>query len=158
MNARAHWARLRRMGFRNGLLLAEAAVAVTLASLAIALVPFGSLARRLSSAKAPAAPPPGEDAFLRRGRWAVEAAARRLPWRTVCFQKGLAFHAMMRRRRIATRLHYGVSQSSGQGLRAHVWVSHGGVNFLGGEVASEFVCLATYPPEHSQLGGRGTAG
>jgi hypothetical protein len=157
MTPRAHWARLKKVGFGNGLLLAEAAVAVTLASLAVAFVPFAALARRLSSAQAPAAPPPGEELLLlRNGRWAVEAAARRLPWRTVCFQKGLAFHAMMRRRRIGTFLHYGVTQSDEQGLQAHVWVSHGGVNYVGGEVASEFVCLATYPPEQ-QLQGRGSA-
>ena len=151
MNVRAQWARLKKVGLQDGLLLAEAVVAVSLASFAVAFVPFASLARRLSSAKRPAEGRDGEDLLLRKGRWAVEAASKRLPWRTVCFQKGLAFHAMMRRRRIDTRLHYGVSQSADQGLRAHVWVSHDGVDFVGGEVAAEFTCLATYPPEPPQV-------
>lgn len=157
MNATTHWARLRRMGFRDGLLLAEAVLAVTLASLAVAVLPFASLARMLSSGRGPdLEAEEKEERLLRKGRWAVEAAAKRLPWRTVCFQKGLAYHAMMRRRGIATRLHYGVAQSPDQGLRAHVWVTHRGAAFVGGEVAAEFACLAIYPPEPPQP--RGGAG
>lgn len=151
MKATGHWARLRRMGFRDGLLLAEAVLAVTLASVAIAVLPFATLARMLSSGRGcDHVPGEKEQRLLRKGRWAVEAAAKRLPWRIVCFQKGLAFHAMMRRRGVATRLHYGVAQSADQGLRAHVWVTHGGTAFVGGEVAPDFVCLAIYPPERAQ--------
>lgn len=150
MKFSGYWARLRRVGFRDGLLLAEAVLAVSLASFAVAFFPFATLSRKLSSMNAPEAAVRGQDLLLRKGRWAVEAAARRLPWRTVCFQKGLAFHAMMRRRGIGTLLHYGVAQSNEEGLRAHVWVSHGGVNFVGGDVAHEFTCLATYPSEAKQ--------
>jgi hypothetical protein len=148
MNATAHWARLKTIGFRDGLLLAEAVLAVTLASIAIAVLPFATLARMLSSGRGPElGQGERQERLLRKGRWAVEAAARRLPWRIVCFQKGLAFHAMMRRRGVATRLHYGVAQSPDEGLRAHVWVTHGGAALVGGEVADQFVCLAIYPPE-----------
>ena len=77
---------------------------------------------------------------------AVNAWARRFPWKTVCFQKGLALHWMLRRRGVDSRLHYGVDHHAVKGLRAHVWVSVGGETVMGGEVADEFTCLATFPP------------
>jgi hypothetical protein len=88
------------------------------------------------------------DARIATTRWAVEATARRLPWKTVCFQKGLALHWMLQRREVPSRLHYGVSQAEEQ-LRAHVWVSHGDEIIIGGEVAGEFTCLITYPERSS---------
>jgi hypothetical protein len=67
-----------------------------------------------------------------------------VPWKAVCFQRGLAVHVMLRRRGIGSVLHYGVSQSDG--LKAHVWVRAAGHDVIGCEEASAFTCLATYPP------------
>jgi hypothetical protein len=84
-------------------------------------------------------------AEIARVRWAIEACGRRLPWRIVCFQKGLALHKLLGRRGIATSLHYGVAQDSDRGLTAHVWVTHKGEPVIGGEEAVGYTCLATYP-------------
>jgi hypothetical protein len=84
-------------------------------------------------------------AEIRRVRWAIDACARRLPWRIVCFQKGLALHKLLQRRGIATTLHYGVAQDAERGLTAHVWVTHQGEAIIGGEEAVGYTCLATYP-------------
>jgi hypothetical protein len=149
-------AQLSKAGWTNGLLFVEAALALTLSSIAIAVLPFARLARWLSQGDLRAVCGTNDaQTAIRRGRWAVEAAARRLPWKTVCFQKGLAYHLMMRRRGIPTVLHYGVGRDLEEGLRAHVWVSHAGIPCIGGEVAAEFVCLATYPPEPQLQGGGG---
>ncbi len=132
--------------WRNRALVLEAARALTLASLAIRARPF----RKVVDSAGAESPSPGGyagDAWaeIRRVRWAVEACARRLPWRIVCFQKGLALHKLLQRRGIASTLHYGVAQDAERGLTAHVWVTHQGDAIIGGEEAVRYTCLATYP-------------
>jgi hypothetical protein len=78
--------------------------------------------------------------------WAVEAAARRLPWRCVCIQQGLAVQRMLRTRGFDARLHYGARHSDACGkLEAHVWVTVGGEAVTGGAEASGFAEVAAYP-------------
>jgi hypothetical protein len=138
--------RYKRLDRGNRLLLAEAACALLIASLAIRLLPFRKVVAGLASGQAtPAMQADATAREIRRARWAVEASARRLPWRIVCFQKGLALHRLLRRRGIATVLHYGVAQDAERGLAAHVWVSHEGKAIIGGEEAVRFTCLAKFP-------------
>lgn len=116
------------------------------ASLAIRLLPFRKV---VSAATRGAERDEGSAASqdeIARIRWAVEACARRLPWKVVCFQKGVAMQTLLRRRGIATSLHYGVAQDQERGLSAHVWVTHGGEAIIGGDRAPEYTCLATFPP------------
>ena len=138
--------RRRPLGADNRRLLAEALPALALASLAVKLAPFSRLAGWASRGRRAAAATPDE-AFLRKARWSVEAWAKRVPWRTVCFQKGLALHFLLRRRGVASVLHYGVRQEPAAGLKAHVWVTVGGRAVIGGEEAPGFACLATFPPQ-----------
>lgn len=137
-----------RLSARDWSLVAEAGLALTVASLAIAIVPFRRIARSLS--RSPLGDRPGADAAALRVRWAIEACAWRLPWKTVCFQKGLALHWMLRRRGVDSRLHYGVAQNAGLGLRAHVWVSLSGETVIGGDGADQFACLAIFPADGTQ--------
>jgi hypothetical protein len=133
-----------RPGVGDLLLLAEGLATLVGASLAIRLMPFRRLAAAASrGAASPSAAP--DDARMRKLRWAIEAWGRRVPWRAVCFQRGLAFHMMLRRRGIDSRLHYGVSPTGDDGLSAHVWISVGGRTWLGGEEAPRFALLATFP-------------
>jgi hypothetical protein len=134
------------LGAANRRLLAEALPALVLASLAVKLAPF----RRVAAWARGRGGDGGvqmDEAMLRKARWAVEAWARRVPWRAVCFQKGLALHWMLRRRGVASVLHYGVAKEEGAGLKAHVWVSVAGRPVIGGEEAGGFACLATFPPQ-----------
>ena len=85
-------------------------------------------------------------------RWAVLAAARRAPWRTVCIHRGLAAQIMLRRRGAPSRLYYGARSGGArvdgsQGLAAHVWVRLGDRVVVGGEGADRFAVLAAFPPE-----------
>jgi hypothetical protein len=142
--------RRRPLGAANRRLLAEALPALALASLAVKLAPFRRVAAwssRPRGSGGPAAGAAADEAFLRKARWSVEAWAKRVPWRTVCFQKGLALHLMLRGRGIASVLHYGVRKDSGAGLKAHVWVTVDGRAVIGGEEAPAFACLATFPPQ-----------
>ena len=78
--------------------------------------------------------------------WAVDAAARRLPWRTMCIEKGLAVQRLLRRNGIDARLHYGARNNAYRDrLEAHVWVTVDGRAVIGGEEADDFAELASYP-------------
>jgi hypothetical protein len=138
--------RRRPLGAANRRLLAEALPALVLASIAVKLAPFRRLAA-WASRGGRGAGGGADEAFLRKARWSIEAWAKRVPWRTVCFQKGLALHVLLRSRGIASILHYGVRQEAGAGLKAHVWVTVDGRPVIGGEDAPAFACLATFPPQ-----------
>ncbi len=131
-------------GWRDSPLLAEALVTLALASAAIRLLPFRRVAALAGSGRLGSGRVRGDPGDIDAVRRAVLAWARRVPWRVVCFQQGLALHLMARRRGIATVLHYGVVQESG-GLAAHVWVSVDDAVVIGGEEAPRFTCLARFP-------------
>lgn len=115
-------------------LLARALVTVALASAAVSMLSFK---HSLSFGRVPLGDGPGpsiEDAV-----WAVEAAAARLPLRTMCIEKGLAVQRLLRRGGIAAQLHFGARlDPDDRALKAHVWVSVDGNVVIGGEVAAGF--------------------
>ncbi|TFI57220.1 lasso peptide biosynthesis B2 protein [Sphingomonas parva] len=129
------------IGWRGLLLLGEAVVAVALASLSVRLLPF----RRVVADRAPRPVRAAATIDLRRLRWAVDAAARRVPWRAVCFQRAVALRAMLRRRGIASVLHYGIAHEGPDRLKAHVWLSVAGQVVIGGEAAARFACVGSFP-------------
>jgi hypothetical protein len=134
--------RVDRLGAADWLLLGEALIVLGWASLAIRILPFRRVA---ASASRPRAPAPRRGVPAARIGWAVEAWGRRVPWKAVCFQRGLAAHVMLRRRGLNSILHYGVARKEAEGLSAHVWVSLDGTILLGGREAPDFICLATFP-------------
>lgn len=143
MNATAPIRRRRaRLSGSDWLLLAESLTALAAASAAIRLLPFRTVAAAASRGKGRAS---GDEARLSKLRWAVNAWAKRVPWRAVCFQRGLAFHWMAQRRGIASRLHYGVRTKPEGGIAAHVWIRVGGRDWMGGEEAQGFGCVAIFP-------------
>jgi hypothetical protein len=137
---------LLRLSRSNKLVLLEALVILTIASAIIKLLPFRRTVE-LTQRRLPRKidDPEKQRRLIAQARWAVLACAGRVPWRAVCFQKGLTLQLMLRRRGIPSTLHYGVAQSEGEGLRAHVWVGVGDRTILGGEEAPQFSCLASFP-------------
>ena len=99
------------------------------ASLAIRFLSFRRLIRLMGEERSWPEEPRADAAAV---RLAVKRAAVRLPWRIVCFQEGLAAHWMLRRRGMASRLHYGI-RPEGDRLSAHVWVEAGGQVIIGEE-------------------------
>jgi hypothetical protein len=85
------------------------------------------------------------NALTSRIGWAIQACARRAPFRAVCFQQGLATHVMLRRRGIPSVLYYGVAENGDRRLAAHVWVCDRGRVVIGGEDVSHFAVLAEFP-------------
>ena len=132
--------RFHRFGRERRGLLIEAASALALACAAVAFLPFRR-AIRLGSV----APEPRRSGSVSDCAWAVEAAARRLPLRAVCIQKGLALQRMLRRRGFDARLHYGARNEPPGKLHAHVWVSVEGDVVMGGNERPDFAELAVFP-------------
>jgi hypothetical protein len=129
---------------RRGLLLLESLVLLALASAAVQLLPFRRAVRfGLAGSVSPQrllAEPRVADI-----RWAVEAMARRVPWRAVCIEQGIAMQRMLRRRGCDATLHYGVGHGEEGRLAAHVWVSVGEQIVIGGAQAPLFRQVATFP-------------
>ena len=133
-------ARLRCLNGRQRRLLLRAAVLLGLASAVVALLPF-RIAVRFGSVRLGFG-----SARLDESVWAVEAASRRLPWRTMCIEKGLAVQRMLRSSGVDAVLHYGARNHPETGkLEAHVWVTVEARAVIGGGEAPDFASIAAYP-------------
>lgn len=122
-------------------LLAEAGVAMLVASLALRVRPFDRIAGALERTAPASAAADGETAYWI-GR-AVAAWGKRLPWRAKCFEQGLAAAWLLRRRALAYSLCYGAANRPGA-VAAHVWVTSGGQPVVGHENREEFALLARF--------------
>lgn len=128
---------------REILLLAEAVRELALAAVTLKLRPFARVARDLTR-PAGSAVVGDPDLLSKRVRWAVLAASRRVPWRSVCFEQAIAAQRMLGRRGVAADLVYGVRKSE-QGLDAHVWLRLAdGWTVVGGEQAGLFRPIALF--------------
>jgi hypothetical protein len=133
--------RLRRLSREQTRLLVRASALLAMASAAVSLLPFRHAIRfgcvRLASTKHSSI----EDIVS-----AVEAVARRVPWRTMCIEKGLVVQRMLRSSGVDAVLHYGARMNSKDAsVEAHVWVSVSGRAIIGGESAADYADLASYP-------------
>ena len=143
--------RLRAKSWGERALLAEALVALGVASLMLAVIPF----RRVMALVRPAAARPtaaAEEArVIALVRAAIMACARRVPWRALCLEQALASQWMLRRRRIAATVHYGVGRADDR-LQAHAWVRTSRFDVIGCENAGEFAELARFPAAAAKPG------
>jgi len=142
-----------RLPRQDRLLLLEATLWLAIAGLAIAVLPFrqiGRLAARSIRRSEPS--PQARLREVKRIRWAIVVSAPRVPWRAMCFQQGLAAQFMLRRRGVSSVLYYGAATHNDQtGLSAHVWVRDGDVDVIGGEIASRFALLTTFPSQNPEV-------
>jgi len=126
----------------------EACAALAEARVLLALVPFRRLAARFGSegSEGPETLSPKEDMTAKRIRWAVSAAARRLPWPSLCLAQAMAATHMCRRRKLGYTLYFGVGTDSGRpGERHfHAWVRSGSCFLTGGDGRSHFQVLNTF--------------
>jgi hypothetical protein len=125
-------------------LLREAVTALGLASFAVAVLPFR---RAIALGSVPLFQTRQADSISEL-RWAVEATAARLPWRTMCIEQGIALQRLLRRRGIDGRLRYGARPVDDlTGVQAHVWITVGDEIVLGEEQAAGFAEVAVFPAQ-----------
>lgn len=133
--------RLYRMAPARRRLLLRAWSMLTVASAAVALLPFRVAIRYGAVPLGRPRESSAADCVA-----AVESAARRMPWRTMCIEKGIAAQRLLRRAGLDARLHYGARHATDSGaLEAHVWVSVADMIVIGGEEAPNFAEIAIFP-------------
>ena len=133
--------RARRLLSRDGARVAEAMTCLALARLAVIVLPFRLVARRLGVKRAETPESARPDPASHGVAWAIAAAARRAPWRTECLEQALAAKAMLRRRGIASTLYLGMARDP---VAAHAWVRVGDLNVTGGRDVARYAIVATF--------------
>jgi hypothetical protein len=139
------WLEFRALPRSRRLLLLEAAICLAVARLAILLLPFPRIARYLGQLHSPEEDSTGSQAGQAAAReisWAVGRSSSFLPFRVVCLPRALAGWQMLHRRRIAGRLHFGVSRDASAALRTHAWLEAYGVEVTGYPEANDCVEIA----------------
>ena len=139
-------------GRRRGLLL-EAALWLLASRIALVAIPFPALARRIGVFVAPS------DERVARARlacsvvdvrlaeeigWATVSAARHVPFRAVCLPQAMAARIMLRRRGVASVLHFGAAKGAQKPIDAHAWLDAAGVEVTGYPVAAQFSEIACF--------------
>ena len=122
-------------------IISEACVALAAASAATRLLPFKRYIR-LGALPIRRSRPLDQTELVR----IMEALGRRMPFRALCLQQGIAFQRMLRRRGVDAVLHYGIRLPDGRGdMLAHVWVSVDGEVLLGQREREGYAEVARYP-------------
>jgi hypothetical protein len=145
--------RFGQIGSRRRGLVIEAAVWLLLARVALLAVPFPKLARRLGAF----VPPTDERVIVARQDgsaqdarlaqeigWATVRAARHVPFRAVCLPQAMAARIMLRRRGVASVLHFGAAKGKDKPIDAHAWLDAAGVEVTGYPVAAQFAEIACF--------------
>lgn len=151
MNPVVLFRRVAAVPFRQQLLLAEATVWLTVARIALKVVPFPRIGRYLGKLESPSPEMPfaSEEIQLqaRTIGWAVNAVGAHLPVEMVCLPRALAGWQMLHRRGIASRLHFGAMRErhpeTGE-LQTHAWLTAPGARVTGHPVAHECVELGYF--------------
>ena len=138
-----HLKRAMTRRLRSNLYLAEALAALVGAAAAIQLDPFrealdfGSVPLR----RRVVLPLETIDELS----WSVRSVARKLPFRALCFEQGLALQRMLRRRGVDALLHYGLGKDEADLIEAHVWVTAGDRVVIGEQGLDNFQSVAVFP-------------
>lgn len=146
------WRTFGRLTWGDRRLLAEAAFCLAVARLLVLSLPFRRLSRRLGTrGRESSTAAHGEATSRALGRvvWALQATARRLPWRCACLEQGIAGKMMLGRRGIASTLYLGVAREGEAGSRAtaHAWLRSGHVVITGAAGRERYAVVATFGDE-----------
>lgn len=108
---------------------AVAALALVVADLFVRVVPFRLIARRIEG---PLRRQRSDVNAVRRVKWAIDAAHRRLPWNVPCLATAIAANRLLARRDIPSELWLGVKTSEASPIDAHAWLVADGCVVTGG--------------------------
>jgi len=144
-------ARFGQIGPHRRALVIEAALCLLAARLALVFIPFPRLARRLGRFVPPAeARRLGTPSTVRHAElaadigWAVTRAARYLPFKAVCLPQAMAARIMLKRRGVASVMHFGAAKGEAKPLDAHAWLDAAGIEVTGYPVATQFAEVACF--------------
>lgn len=120
---------------------AIAAAMLVIADVAVRVLPFSVIARRVER---PLRRANGEDESIAKNvRWAIDAAHRRLPWKVPCLATAVAANRLLAWRGVASELWLGVRANEKLSVDAHAWLVANG-RVIAGEAEH-----GDYTPMHS---------
>jgi len=127
-------------------LLGEALIALLIARVAMAFLPFRRIAAWLGTpgAESPATATAEEIHSAQEVGWAVGAVARRVPWDGRCLAQVLAATGMLRRRGMEGTVCFGARQSESEDFDAHAWLRLGSYMVTGGPGHQRFKAFTTF--------------
>ena len=143
----------RQVGWRRRALIVEAAAWLLAARLALFFAPFPTIARRLGAFVPPAdprvaataAPTTAEQAQLAKDiSWAVTRGAVHVPFKAVCLPQAMAARIMLKRRGVASAMHFGAARGTDKPLDAHAWLDAAGVKVTGYPVGPQYAEIACF--------------
>ena len=143
------WNELRRFcrmsPYRRWLLL-EALIALAIARIAMALLPFRRIASWMGTpgAETPDTATNAEICVAEEIGWAVAVLARRVPWDGRCLAQALAGTGMLRRRGLEGTVSFGVRRGEIAELDAHAWLRFGSCMVTGGPGHQRFNTFTTF--------------
>lgn len=145
--------RFAQVDLSRRMLVVEAVVCLLAARLALIVIAFPRLARRIGTAvpagdprvlRARAAGGGAEARLAAEIGWAVTRAAHHVPFRAVCLPQAMAAQFMLRRRGIASVMHFGAARGDDKPLDGHAWLDAAGVEVTGYPVDARFAEIACF--------------
>ena len=151
---RATWLhKLAALSWADRWLLVEVFVLLGVAWLALRVVPFRRLARRLGSLHSETSTdaPPAQLAQAQRVRLAIARVAPRTPWESNCFPQALAAKFWLQRHGIPSTLYLGVALNKTDDsapeqapMEAHAWLRCGPLVVTGARGSERFTVVARF--------------
>jgi hypothetical protein len=143
--------RFAQIGADRRALLVEAVLWLAAARVALIAVPFPMLARRLGDFVPPtdrraivlSCGSAREAGLAAEIGWAVTRAARNAPFRSVCLPQAIAARVMLKRRGVASVMHFGAVKRA-EKLDTHAWLEAAGVEVTGYPVAVQYAEIACF--------------
>ena len=141
------------LGPRRQLLVVEAIMSMLVARIVIVIFPFRRVAKGFGAFVPPSDPRvvsqaasvgPEQARIARSIGWAVRATAPWMPFRSVCLQQAMAARAMLKRRGIASVLHFGAGKGAEKPIDAHAWLDAAGVKVTGYPIAPNLAELGCF--------------
>jgi hypothetical protein len=138
--------RVLRLPLAQKALLLETLALLSLARLAVLLVPFRWVAKVLGKQEAQTAvqDDPAKRPYVRLISVVVHKAAKNVPWTSKCLDQAIAAKIMLARRGIATTVYFGVKNDENGRLAAHAWLRSGTRYVTGGTNREHYTVINTF--------------
>jgi hypothetical protein len=138
--------KLLALSWRAKLMLAEAALMTSLASLALLLLPFRRLAPWLGRHMevSPESQSAAEQQTVQHVRSAIRVASRHLPWQPQCLAQAIAGTTMLRIRHIDGTVYLGLAKDGDREIAAHAWLRSGSTIVTGAQGSSGHSVVSTF--------------
>jgi hypothetical protein len=123
------------MGRTEWAYLSIAVLELALARMRYSRQPAQQIIQRLSADPVRSGGADGHPIELRdieRMRWAIGAAAARVPWRSDCLLQVMAADHWLRRKAATGSFHLGIAKEVDGRIRAHAWLTCSGIVVAGG--------------------------